>query len=99
MGLRIQTNMASISAQKVMSKQQTRAEHASMALASGSRIVHAGDDAAGLAISENIRANVRGMQMARMNSLAVILQICQAWLWLMFYLFLAIKKTIPPQKR
>lgn len=68
MGLRIQTNMASISAQKVMSKQQQRAEHASMALASGNRIVKAGDDAAGLAISEFVRGQVRGMQMARTNS-------------------------------
>lgn len=68
MGLRIQTNMASISAQKVMSKQVQRAERASIALASGNRIVKAGDDAAGLAISEYIRAQTRGMQMARTNS-------------------------------
>ncbi len=68
MGLRIQTNMASLSAQKVLGRQQVRAEHASQALASGSRIVRAGDDAAGLAISENIRGQVRGMQMARTNS-------------------------------
>lgn len=68
MGLRIQTNMAAISAQKVMSKQQQRAEHATMAMASGNRIVKAGDDAAGLAISEFIRGQVRGMNMARTNS-------------------------------
>ncbi|MES3036582.1 MAG: flagellin [Bdellovibrionota bacterium] len=68
MGLRIQTNMAAISAQKVMSKQQKRAEHASVAMASGNRIVTAGDDAAGLAISENIKSQTRGMRMARMNS-------------------------------
>ena len=68
MGLRIQTNMASISAQKVLGNQQKRAEHASQALASGNRIVKAGDDAAGLAISESIKAQVRGMQMARTNS-------------------------------
>lgn len=68
MGLRIQTNMAAISAQKVMSKQQNRAEHASQALASGNRIVKAGDDAAGLAISEFIKGQVRGMNMARTNS-------------------------------
>ncbi len=67
MGLRIQTNMAALSAQKVIAKQQARAEHASQALASGTRIVRAGDDAAGLAISENIRGQVRGMSMARMN--------------------------------
>lgn len=68
MGLRIQTNMASISAQKVMSKQQARAEKSSIALASGNRITKAGDDAAGLAVSENIRAQVRGMQAARTNA-------------------------------
>lgn len=68
MGLRIQTNMASISAQKVLGNQQKRAEHASQALASGTRIVKAGDDAAGLAISQNMNAQVKGMQMARMNS-------------------------------
>jgi len=38
-------------------------------LASGSRINHAGDDAAGLAISENLRAQVRGMRQAKRNSL------------------------------
>ena len=68
MGLRIQTNMASISAQKVLGNQQKRAEHASQALASGNRIVKAGDDAAGLAISQSMNAQVKGMQMARMNS-------------------------------
>lgn len=68
MGLRIQTNMAAISAQKVMNKQQQRAEHASQALASGTRIVKAGDDAAGLAISQYVGSQVRGMQMARQNS-------------------------------
>jgi len=68
MGLRINTNMAALSAQKVLATQQKRAEHASQALASGNRIVKAGDDAAGLAISENIRGQVRGLQMARQNS-------------------------------
>lgn len=72
MGLRIQTNMASLSAQKIMGKQQSRVEHASQALAGGSRIVKAGDDAAGLAISENIRSQIRGMSMARMNSLNAV---------------------------
>jgi len=37
-------------------------------LASGSRINHAGDDAAGLAISENLRAQVRGIKQARRNA-------------------------------
>ena len=68
MGLRIATNQASIAAQRVLEKQQKRAEHASQSLASGSRIVHASDDAAGLAISENIRAQTRGIAMARSNA-------------------------------
>ncbi len=68
MGLRINTNVASISAQRVLSKQQARMEHAQQALASGSRIVKAADDAAGLAISENIRGQLSGIKMARNNS-------------------------------
>lgn len=68
MGLRIQTNLASISAQRQLTTQQGRLEHAQMALASGSRIVKAADDAAGLSISENIRGQVQGIKMARNNS-------------------------------
>ena len=60
MGLRINTNMAAFSAQRVMGQQGKRAEHAAQALASGTRIVKAGDDAAGLAISENIKSQTRG---------------------------------------
>jgi flagellin len=37
-------------------------------LASGSRINHAGDDAAGLAISENLRAQIRGFRQAKRNA-------------------------------
>ena len=68
MGLRINTNLASINAQRQMSKNQKRVEHAQAALASGSRIVTASDDAAGLAIAENIRGQVQGIRMARNNA-------------------------------
>lgn len=68
MGLRIQTNMPSISAQRVLSTQQKRMEHSSQALASGSRIVQASDDAAGLAISESLKGQIRGIAMARNNA-------------------------------
>ncbi|UXR64859.1 flagellin [Bdellovibrio bacteriovorus] len=68
MGLRIATNTASISAQRVLSKQQKRAEHAAQALASGSRIVNAADDAAGLAISENFKGQLKGIGQARNNA-------------------------------
>lgn len=68
MGLRINTNVASIGAQRVLAKQQTRMEHAQQSLASGTRIVKAADDAAGLAISENIRGQLGGIKMARNNA-------------------------------
>lgn len=68
MGLRISTNTASLAAQRTLSVQQKRAEHASAALSSGSRIVHASDDAAGLAISETLRGQIRGIAQARNNA-------------------------------
>ncbi len=68
MGLRINTNVASINAQRKLSIQQERAEKALGQLASGSRITKAADDAAGLAISENIRGQTRGLAMARQNA-------------------------------
>lgn len=68
MGLRINTNVSSIGAQRVLSKNQARLEHAQQAMSSGSRIVHASDDAAGLAISENIRGQLSGIKMARNNA-------------------------------
>jgi flagellin len=68
MGLRIQTNLPSISAQRVLGNQQARMAHSTQALASGSRIVTAADDAAGLSISEFLRGQVRGIAMARNNA-------------------------------
>lgn len=68
MGLRISTNLAAINAQRHMGTQQAKASHALAALSSGSRIVNAADDAAGLAISENIKGQTRGIAMARQNA-------------------------------
>jgi flagellin len=68
MSLRINTNMASINAQRNLDVQQTRNTKAMKALSSGSRINSASDDAAGLAISEKLRADIRGMGMARQNA-------------------------------
>lgn len=68
MGLRIATNTASIAAQRVLNIQQKRAEHAAQALASGSRIVNASDDAAGLAISEGFKGQLKGISQARNNA-------------------------------
>ncbi len=68
MGLRINTNIASINAQRQLGKQQKRSEHALASLSSGNRIVTAADDAAGLAISQNIQAQRRGLVQARNNA-------------------------------
>ena len=68
MSLRINTNLASINAQRQLSVQDKRNNHAMKALASGSRIVSAADDAAGLAISENLKSQNRGNRVAKRNA-------------------------------
>lgn len=68
MGLRVTTNMSSIAAQRSLSAQSKKQEHASQALASGNRIVHAADDAAGLAISEVMKSEIRATNQARSNA-------------------------------
>jgi flagellin len=59
MGLRINTNVQSLSAQHRLAVSREEIGHTSDRMASGSRIVRAMDDAAGLAISENLRASIR----------------------------------------
>ena len=68
MGLRISTNVAALNAQRQLGTQQKRNTHALAALSSGSRIVSSSDDAAGLAISESIKGQTRGIAMARQNA-------------------------------
>jgi flagellin len=68
MGLRINTNTSALNAQRTMSQTRMALDKSLEKLASGSRINHAGDDAAGLAISENLRAQIRGMRQAKRNA-------------------------------
>jgi flagellin len=68
MGLRIATNVTALNAQRTMAMTRTNLDKTLEKLASGSRINHAGDDAAGLAISENLRAQIRGMRQAKRNA-------------------------------
>ncbi len=68
MSLRINTNLASINAQRQLAVNERRNLHAMKALASGSRITSAADDAAGLAISENLRAQSKGNRVAKRNA-------------------------------
>jgi flagellin len=68
MGLRIQTNMQALIAQRNLVS-STEANNQSMdRLASGYRINKAADDAAGLAISEKLKADIRGLNMAKRNA-------------------------------
>lgn len=68
MGLRISTNVASLNAQKNLGGTQRGLNQSLARLSSGYRINQASDDAAGLAISENLRAQIRGLRQASRNS-------------------------------
>lgn len=68
MSLRINTNIGSLASQRALAGQQTKLNTAQNRLSSGSRINSAADDAAGLAISENLRAQTRGNRMAKRNA-------------------------------
>lgn len=68
MGLRILTNMAAMTAGRVLQTTNQGQSKAYERLASGQRINHAGDDAAGMSISENLRAQIRSMAQAERNA-------------------------------
>jgi flagellin len=68
MGLRINTNVASINAQRNLSEVASRLSGSLERLSSGKRINKAGDDAAGLATSMSLQANLRGTQQATKNA-------------------------------
>jgi len=68
MGLRINTNIASLNAQKNLARSQLELNKSLDRLSSGLRITRAGDDAAGLAISESLRAQIRGLGQAQRNA-------------------------------
>lgn len=68
MGLRINTNVASINAQRNLRLTKLALDKSFEKLSSGQRINRAGDDAAGLAISENLKAQVRGLKQAKRNA-------------------------------
>lgn len=68
MGLRVGTNVQSISSQRALKASVRDQNKALNKLSTGSRINTAGDDAAGLAISENLKANIRGSQQAARNA-------------------------------
>lgn len=68
MGFRINTNTASIAAQRSLSVNTRETEGNLAKLSSGTRITKAADDAAGLAISEKMKANIRSLKQADRNA-------------------------------
>lgn len=68
MALVISTNVASLNAQKNLTGTGLRLDRSLARLSSGMRINQAADDAAGLAISENLRAQIRGLGQANRNA-------------------------------
>lgn len=65
--MRINTNMNAMIATNQMSKNTALAGNSMEKLSTGLRITKAGDDAAGLAISEKMRSQIRGMEQADRN--------------------------------
>ena len=68
MGLRVNTNVTSITAQRSLSTVTDRLTGNFRRLSTGLRISSAADDAAGLAISERLRSQVRSLEQSRRNA-------------------------------
>jgi flagellin len=68
MGFRINTNVPSISAKRSLNINARKAENTLSKMSTGSRIVRAADDAAGLAISEKLKARIKSTNQANRNT-------------------------------
>lgn len=68
MGLRINTNVTSLAAQRTLNVNNKDQANTLGKLSSGTRIVRSADDAAGLAISEKLKAQVRSTNQAERNA-------------------------------
>lgn len=68
MGLRINTNVQSLTAQRNLGISSGKQQGSLEKLASGTRIAKAADDAAGLAISEKMRADIRSLRQDSRNA-------------------------------
>ena len=66
--MRINTNVMALNAQNMLSGNQSAVSKSINKLSSGLRINSAADDAAGLAISEKMRAQIRGLDQAESNA-------------------------------
>ncbi len=64
----INNNIPALNTHRMLTMNNTNAQKAMEKLSSGLRINRAGDDAAGLAISEKMRGQIRGLNMASKNA-------------------------------
>jgi flagellin len=69
MGLRIYNNVEAANAHRQLSETNDKLSKSMERLSSGLRINRAADDAAGLAVSEEMRTQIRGMNVASRNAL------------------------------
>ncbi len=69
MAITIKTNVASLNAQRRLAKTTDDLQSSYNRLASGERINKSADDAAGLAVSENLRADIRSLRMSKRNTM------------------------------
>ncbi|MBS1959104.1 MAG: flagellin FliC [Bdellovibrionales bacterium] len=68
MGLRINTNVQSLVAQRNLGMSNEKQRASLEKIASGTRIARAADDAAGLAIAEKMKADIRSLRQAGRNA-------------------------------
>ena len=68
MSLRINTNVSALASQRSLGKNMSNLTDNLRKLSTGERVTRAGDDAAGLAISENLKAYIRGTRQAGRNA-------------------------------
>jgi len=66
--MRINNNVMALNAHRQLAINQTNSSKSMERLSSGMRINRAGDDAAGLAISEKMRGQIRGLKQAQRNA-------------------------------
>ena len=66
--MRINNNLMAMNSHRQLSINQSNASKSMERLSSGMRINRAGDDAAGLAISEKMRGQIRGLKQAQRNA-------------------------------
>ncbi len=68
MGMRIRTNVASLTAQRYLGKNNQQMSKNMERLSSGYRINKSSDDAAGLAVSESLRGTIKGLEQSKRNA-------------------------------